>query len=62
MTPEAKLVKLADRLSNLRDMHVWPEQKRRRYPLATDDLLLALQPVPCRELASEVEHLAASYR
>lgn len=55
MTPEAKLVKLADRLSNLRDMHVWPEKKRRRYSIATKSLLLALQPVPCRELANEVE-------
>jgi len=59
MTGEAKLIKLADRLSNLRDMHVWPEHKRNRYAVATRSLLLALQPVPCRELANEVERLSS---
>lgn len=58
MTPRAKLVKLADRLHNLGDMNKWPRWKQERYALATQELLLAIQPFPDPGLEEEVRQLA----
>jgi GTP diphosphokinase / guanosine-3',5'-bis(diphosphate) 3'-diphosphatase len=58
MTPRAKLVKLADRLHNLRDLGNWPAWKQERYARATFELLEALTPVPDPGLAEDVRQVA----
>lgn len=58
MTARAKLVKLADRLHNLRDLGEWPAWKQERYARATFELLEALQPVPDPGLAEDVRQVA----
>ncbi len=61
MSPDAKLVKLADRLHNLRDMTVWEEWRQRRYAKETVELLDALRPWPSDALAAAVHAAAAPY-
>ncbi|MEM1211726.1 MAG: phosphoribosylglycinamide formyltransferase [Planctomycetota bacterium] len=46
MTPDAKLIKLADRRHNLLELHHKPISKRQRYGEATLALLVALKPWP----------------
>lgn len=58
MTPNAKLVKLADRLHNLRDMGSWAAWKQKRYARVTIELLESLKPVPDPGLAEDVRQLA----
>ena len=60
MSPEAKLIKLADRLDNLRDMGCWPAWKQERYRWASEELLEALSPVPDEALAEAVRRAAAT--
>lgn len=56
MEDDAKLIKLADRLSNLNDLHGRPPAKRGRYARATITLLAALLPWPAPgdELARKI--------
>ena len=63
MSPEAKLIKLSDRLSNLVDLHARPEKKRDRYAKATRTLLEALSPWPAEgdPLASRIGEYTAKY-
>jgi len=61
MSPDAKLVKLADRLHNLRDMTVWEEWRQRRYAKETMELLEAFRPWPSDTLAAAVRAAAAPY-
>ena len=58
MSPDAKLVKLADRLHNLSEMHVWPGWKQERYANAAMELLEALHPAPDETLAEDVRQMA----
>lgn len=64
MSPKARLVKLADRLHNLRDMGTWPIWKQERYARAALMLLEALKPWPDEQLANlvRVEAVAALTR
>ena len=55
MSVRAKWVKLADRLHNLSEMHVWPAHRQHRYAHATVTLLAALRPWPCQELGQAIE-------
>jgi len=61
MSPDAKLVKLADRLHNLTEMGIWPKWKQLRYANAAMELLEALHPVPDEGLAEEVRQMANDY-
>jgi (p)ppGpp synthase/HD superfamily hydrolase len=61
MSANAKLVKLADRLHNLRDMTGWEEWRRRRYARESMELLDALRPWPSDALAAAVRDAAAAY-
>ncbi len=61
MTPDCKLIKLADRLDNMRDLHQRPLEKRDRYAAATLDLLDALHPWPPAgdAIAADIRSLVA---
>lgn len=61
MSDAAKLLKLADRLHNVREMTAWNEQRQKKYAERTMELLEALQPWPCPALAEEVRKVAASH-
>ena len=61
MSPDAKLVKLADRLHNLSEIHIWPGWKQERYAKAAMELLEALHPVPDERLAEDVRQMANSF-
>jgi GTP diphosphokinase / guanosine-3',5'-bis(diphosphate) 3'-diphosphatase len=54
MSDRARLVKLADRLHNLRDMRDWPTWKQHRYAKAAMELLESLRPWPDQVLAALV--------
>lgn len=62
MSTDAKWIKLADRLHNLREkLTNGNDDKRRRYAQASLNLLDALSPWPSEALASEIRTLAAKY-
>ncbi len=61
MSPDAKLIKLADRAHNLSDITGKPPHKRKRYAHATQALLAALKPWPNEDLAKRVKLLAQPY-
>ena len=61
MSPQAKLIKLADRLHNLTEMKIWPEWKQKRYANASLELLEALRPWPDETLADDVHEVAVGY-
>ncbi len=61
MSPDAKLIKLADRAHNLSDILEKPPHKRTRYAHATHALLKALKPWPDEALAQRVILLAKPY-
>lgn len=63
MTSDAKLIKLADRLDNMRDLHRRPPEKQGRYAEATIELLDALHPWPKTgdAIASEIRTLVAKH-
>lgn len=63
MTPDAKLIKLADRLDNMRDLHTRPPEKQKRYAEATLKLLEGLSPWPKAgdTIADEIRTLVGRY-
>jgi phosphoribosylglycinamide formyltransferase-1 len=63
MTPDARLIKLADRLDNLRDLHTRPPEKQKRYAEATLGLLDALSPWPPAgdAMAEEIRRLVGKF-
>jgi GTP pyrophosphokinase len=62
MSPDAKWIKLADRVHNLREkLPMWSDEKRRRYAQASLNLLDALAPWPSVPLADEIRRLAAEF-
>ena len=61
MSDEARLIKLADRLHNLSEIHHRPPDGRRRYAEVTADLLAALRPWPSQRLAKQIEQAIQPY-
>jgi GTP pyrophosphokinase len=61
MSDKAKLVKLADRLHNLLEVHVWKPERQQAYARVSIDLLEALKPWPCPALAERVEQALRRY-
>jgi (p)ppGpp synthase/HD superfamily hydrolase len=62
MSQDAKWIKLADRVHNLREkLPNWSGEKRRRYSQASLNLLDALMPWPSQALADEVRQLAGEF-
>jgi (p)ppGpp synthase/HD superfamily hydrolase len=58
LTPQAKLIKLADRAHNILELPQKSPDKRPRYARATADLLEALKPWPIEPLARQIqEHI-----
>lgn len=60
MSAKARLVKMADRLHNLSEMHAWPAWKQARYARAGIELLEALRASPDESLAEELRTAAAA--
>lgn len=54
MSERARLIKLADRLHNVSEMHVWPLWKQQRYALASLELLEVLRPWPDPEMVERI--------
>ena len=61
LSPDAKLIKLADRLHNLTDLVHRPADQARTYAAATRDLLEGLKPWPQPSLGEACIRLAARY-